>query len=338
MIRKYVVGLTLLIFVILPTITIGQLLQEESEVDHQSLGTLAKEIFATMQKIREASGFGPVHANGIVCLGTFVATQNAIALSSAVHFDTTPVPITVRFSDGTLNPSIFDNSPDGGPRGMAIRFHLPEGAKTDLLVISHNGFIVGSGKEFLELQTAIASTDRSKDHPWPIEQFLKTHPRAEKFIQDNKIIPASFATESFFSNNAFIFVNKNGLRQAGRYKILPIAGKQNLSDAQAKSKTFGFLFQELKSRLLAGPIKYRLIVQLPNPGDPTSDPSIVWPENRRTIYVGIININSVVLDKEVAEKALAFDPVNLTDGIETSDDSLPDLISLVQLLSVMSSN
>jgi catalase len=317
--------------------TFGEPQQEESEVTHQSLGTLAKQIFAMMQKTKGARpGFRPLYAKGIVCKGVFVPIKNAIALSYAAHFTMKSVPITLRFSDGAADPFIADNSPDAGPRGMAIRFHLPQGEKTDIVAMSHNGFIVGSGEEFLELQVAIASTDRSKPHPWPIEQFLKRHPLAEKFVQDNKVIPTSLATESFFSNNAFIFVNKNGLRQAGRYKILPTAGQQNLSDTEAKSKSSNFLFQELKTRLTTGPVKYKLIVQLPNSGDPTNNPSIVWPEDRKTIYIGNINVNSIVADSNAAEKVLAFDPTNLTDGIELSDDSLPDLRSLVYLLSVMS--
>jgi catalase len=317
--------------------TFGESQQEESEVNHQSLGTLAKQIFALMQKTKGARpGFRPVYAKGIVCKGVFVPIKNADALSCAAHFTSKSVPITLRFSDGATDPFIADNSPEAGPRGMAIRFHLPKGEKTDIVAMSHNGFIVGSGEEFLELQEAIASTDRSKRHPWPIEQFLKKHPFAEKFMEDNKVIPASLATESFFSNNAFIFVNKNGLRQAGRYKILPALGQQNLSDTEAKSRSSNFLFQELKTRLAKGPVKYKLIVQLPNAGDPTNNASVVWPEDRKTIYVGNIDVNSIVADSNAAEKAVAFDPTNLTDGIEISDDPLPDLRSLVYLLSVMS--
>ena len=296
---------------------------------------LAQQIFDTMLQVPgNKPGYRPVHAKGIVCQGTFAPSGDAATLSKATHFQGASVPVTVRFSEGAPDPSIPDNSPGAGPRGMAIRFKLPDGGETDIVSMSHNGFVVGTGEKFLALQKAIVATDPSKPHPWPIEVFVTTHPLALKFVQENKVIPASFATESFFSNDAFIFVNKDGVKQAGRYKILPVAGQHDLSDAEAKTKAANFLVQEFKTRLATEPIKFRLVVQLPNSGDPTKDPSLVWPDDRKTIDVGTISITSVVADSDAAEKALAYDPTKLTDGIELSDDPLPALRSNVYALSV----
>jgi catalase len=295
---------------------------------------LAQQIFDLMLRAPGIKpGFRPLHAKGIVCQGTFTPSRDAAAISKAAHFQGGSVPVTVRFSDGAPDPSLPDNSLDGGPRGMAVRFKLPGDGKTDIVAISHNGFIVGTGEEFLALQQAIVATDPSKPHPWPIEEFLGTHPRALKFVQEIRVIPASFATESFFSNDSFLFVNKNGVKQAGRYQILPDAGPQHLSEAEAKAKSADFLMQELKTRLATGPIKFRLVVQLPNAGDPTNDPSLVWPDDRKTIQVGTISIASVVADSAGAERKLVFDPTHLTDGIELSDDPLPALRARVYSLS-----
>ncbi|HMK34216.1 MAG TPA: catalase family peroxidase [Desulfomonilaceae bacterium] len=295
---------------------------------------LAQQIFATMLQVPgDKAGYRPVHAKGIVCQGTFAPSGDAATLSKAAHFQGASVPVTVRFSDGAPDPSIPDNSPNAGPRGMAIRFKLPGGEETDIVSISHNGFVVGTGEEFLALQEAVVATDPSKPHPWPIEVFVTTRPLALKFVQESKVIPASFATESFFSNDAFIFVNKDGVKQAGRYKILPVAGQHDLSDAEAKTRSANFLVEDLKTRLANGPITFRLVVQLPNAGDPTKDPSLVWPDDRKKIDVGTIAITSVVADNDAAEKALAYDPTKLTDGIELSDDPLPALRSSVYALS-----
>lgn len=296
---------------------------------------LAQQIFDIMlQAPKTKPGYRPVHAKGIVCQGIFTPSKDALTLSKAAHFQQASVPVTVRFSDGAPDPDIPDNSPDAGPRGMAIRFTLPGGRQTDIVSMSHNGFVVGTGEDFLALQQAIVATDRSKPHPWPIEGFLTTHPLALKFVQENKVIPASFGTEAFFSNNAFIFVNEGGVRQAGRYKILPVVGQHHLSDAEATTKPANFLVEELRTRLATGPIKFRLIVQLPNSGDPTKDSSLVWPDDRKTIDVGTISVTSVVADSDAAEKALVFFPTSLTDGIELSDDPLPSLRSSVYALSV----
>jgi catalase len=202
---------------------------------------LAQEIFDAMIRVPgNKPGFRPVHAKGILCEGTFAPSVRAATLSKAAHFRGASVPVIIRFSDGAPDPSIPDNSFDGGPRGMAIRFKLPDGGIADIVAMSHNGFVVSTGEEFLLLHKAILATDPSKPHPWPIEEFLGTHPRALKFVQDNRVIPASFATEAFFSNDSFVFVNKDGTKQAGRYQIIPVAGRKDLSEAEAKGQAGRF--------------------------------------------------------------------------------------------------
>jgi len=300
--------------------------------DGQDDKSLAQQIFDTMIQLPGTNpGYRAAHAKGVVCEGTFAPSKGAAALSKAAHFQQASVPVTVRFSDAAPAPFISDN--DAVPRGMAIRFKLPDGRETDIVALSHNGFIVGNGEDFLALQKAIVATDPSQPHPWPIEAFLGGHPLALKFVQDIQVIPASFGTQGFFSNDAFIFVNKDGVKQAGRYKIIPIAGQHSLSDVEAKTKSPNFLVEELKARLTTGPVKFRVVVQLPNPGDPTNDPSLVWPDDRKTIDVGTINITSVVADSDAAQKALVFFPTTLTDGIELSDDPLPALRTSVYALS-----
>jgi catalase len=296
--------------------------------------SLAQQIFDTMVQAGAKPGYRVVHAKGIVCKGTFAPSKGAATLSKAVHFRRASVPVTVRFSNAAPDPSTPDNSPNAGPRGMAIRFALPGGGRTDIVALSHNGFVVATGEDFLALQKAIVATDPGKPHPWPIEAFLAGHPLAAKFVKEAQVTPASYGTHGFFSNDAFIFVNKQGARQAGRYQILPVAGQHDLSDAEAKTKSANFLADELETRLKTGPVKFRMVVQLPNPGDPTNDPSLVWPEDRRTIEVGTISITSVVADSDAAQKALAVAPTNLTAGIELSDDPLPALRTSVYALSV----
>jgi catalase len=304
--------------------------------DGQEAGdkNLAQQIFETMLQVPGTKpGNRIAHAKGVVGEGTFTPSKGAASLSKAAHFQGVSVPVTIRFSDGAADPSIPDPSPNAGPRGMAIRFKLPDGRETDIVSMSHNGFVVGTGEEFLALQKAVVATDPSRPHPWPIEAFLAAHPRALKFVQDNAIVPASFGTAAFFSNNAFIFVNKDGVKQAGRYQILPLAGRRDLSDAEAKTASPNFLSEELRTRLAKGPVKFRLVVQLANAGDPTGDGSLVWPDDRRTIEMGTISIASVVADSDAAQRALVFFPTTLTEGIELSDDPLPALRTSVYALS-----
>src|SRR5262249_57898193 len=142
---------------------------------------------------------------------------------------------------------------------------------TDVEGQAHNGFAVGTGEDFLALLKAVGATDQSRPHPWPIEDFLGAHPRALKFVQENAVVPASFGTAAYFSNNAFVFVNKDGVRQAGRYQFLPVAGRRDLSDDEAKAMSPNFLSEELRTRLANGPVRVRLVAQLANPAAPTHD-------------------------------------------------------------------
>jgi catalase len=304
------------------------------------VGLFAQSAPDLAQQIAEVMSQGPsgkahqrfIHAKGIVCDGTFQASPDAAAISLAAHFAGGPVPVIIRFSDGAPDASVADNSPDANPRGMAIRFGTGRG--TDIMAISHNGFVVGTGEEFLALEKAIAASDSSQSHPSPVEAFLASHPRALKFVQDLTRIPMSFATESFYSNNALIFVNSKGERRAGRYFIIPLDGPQYLDEAAAKAKSPGFLSEELGARLRKAPVKFRLLLQIADPGDQTSDSTMVWPEARKKVELGIITITSVNADSAAAERKLAFDPTRLVDGIELSDDPLPALRSRVYVYSV----
>src|SRR5262249_27549066 len=191
---------------------------------------------------------------------------------------------------------------------------------TDVEGQAHNGFAVGTGEDFLALLKAVGATDQSRPHPWPIEDFLGAHPRALRFVQENAVIPASFGTAAYFSNNAFVFVNNDGVKQAGRYQFLPVAGRRDLTDGEAEAMAPDFLFDELRPRLANGPVELRLVVQLANADAPTNDASLVWPEDRKIVELGTISVTSVVVDSDTAQRALVFFPTALTEGIELSDD------------------
>jgi catalase len=317
--RRAVIGAAVIAAALLSTIAAAQSGQASEK-------GIAEQIFDAMVVDPGVKpGYRVAHAKGIVSEGTFAPSINAASISKALHFQRGPVPVTIRFSDGPADPFIADNSRDAGPRGMGVRFRLPGGALTDVEGISHNGFAVGTGEEFLALLKAAAASDSSRPHPWPIEAFLAAHPRALRFVQETARVPASFATETYFSNNAFIFVNGDGVKRAGRYQFIPVDRAQNLSDAEAKTRPPNFLAEELRTRLARGPVEFRLIVQLANAGDPTNDASLTWPDDRTTVDMGIISIAAIVTDSASVEKGLVFFPTALTDGIELSDDPLPEL-------------
>jgi catalase len=284
------------------------------------------------------TGFRFAHAKGIVLTGTFTPAASAASISRAAHLQRTPVPVTVRFSDGTGVPQIPDNNPNAAPRGMAIRFTLPGNAVTDIVANSHNGFFVGTGEDFLAMLTAFASTTPTSAHPTPAEKFFATHPRALKVVTDSRGLPPSFANLAFFGNNAFLFVDSAGVKRAGRYQILPAAGITTLDSAAAAKVSPNYLFDELPVRLAKGPIKFRLVVQLANPGDPTHDGSIVWPDDRKVVELGSLSLTTIAPDNAALQRTLMYSPIILTPGIQLSDDPFPLLRASVYALSTAHRN
>jgi catalase len=280
------------------------------------------------------TGFRFAHAKGLVLTGTFTPAKGAASISRAAHLRGAPVPVTARLSDGTGVPQINDDNPNASPRGMAVRFALPGGAFTDIVANSHNGFFVGTGEDFLAFLKAVAATKPDSPHPSPIEQFLGGHPRALKVVMDSRQLPVSFATLGFFGNNAFVFVDSAGTKRAGRYQILPVAGIHHRAATAATKLLPNYLFDDLTRRIARGPIKYRLWVQLANPGDQTNDGSIVWPDDRKRVELGTISLTKIAPNNDELQRSLTFNPIFLTDGIQLSDDPFPSLRSAVYALSV----
>src|SRR6266700_7616509 len=211
-------------------------------------------------------GFRPAHAKGTMLTGTFTPSSDAASLTRAPHIQRESTPVTVRFSDSTGLPLVPDNDPNANPRGLAIRFHLAEHVHTDIIGHSTDGFPTRTGGEFLEFLRALASSgDPAKPSPSPIEAFLGAHPKALAFVQKPKPTPSSFARESYFGVTAMRFTNKDGLSRFGRYRIVPEAGNERLSDAAAAAGGANFLFDELMERLGDGPIAFRILVEPATP-------------------------------------------------------------------------
>jgi catalase len=305
------------------------LVAQEKSVPQQIADVMVQLNGGTIHK-----GYRFTHAKGLVLTGTFTPSRGAASVSRAAHLRDAPVLVTVRLSNGTGVPQINDDNPNAAPRGMAIRFALPRGGFTDIVANSHNGFFVGTAEDFLAFLKAIAATTPTSPHPSPIEEFLGSHPRALKVITDSKPLPVSFATLDFYGNNAFVFVDSAGTKRAGRYQILPVAGVSHLDSVAASKMAPNYLFDDLRARVALGPIGYRLLVQLANPGDPTNDGSIVWPSDRKLVELGMLNLTAVAPDNEALQRSLTFNPIYLTDGIQLSDDPFVALRSAVYALSV----
>jgi catalase len=265
-------------------------------------------------------GFRANHAKGLVVEGSFKASPEAAALSKAVLFDGSAIPVTVRFSDATGIPNVPDGAPPAVPHGMSIKYHLPDGSDTDMVLNSLKFFPVSTGADFRDLLLSLAASPPDAAKPTKFEEFVASHPAVPAAFASTGT-PASFAEQEYYGIDAFVFVNAAGERQAVRYQMIP-ERTVHLTAADAAARAPDFLMTELPERLKSGPITFRLKAQLAAAGDSTIDPAKPWPDDRKVVDLGVLTVDKAVADSAEAEKPLLFLPGLVTDGIEPSDDPL----------------
>ena len=192
-------------------------------------------------------------------------------------------------------------------------------------------FPVSNGEDFRDLLLATAESPPNAPKPTKLDRFVAAHPTVSA-ANATVHTPDSFASEEYYGVNAFVFVSKEGARQAFRYHLVP-ERTVHLDAAEAAKKAPDFLIDELPQRLQKGPVIFHLKAQLAEQGDPTSDPTKPWPDGRKQVDLGTVTISKVVANSLEAQKSLLFLPSALTDGIEESDDPLIDLRSAAYAIS-----
>ena len=269
-------------------------------------------------------GFRALHANGVVCEGSFTATPEAAAVTRAAHVQGEPLRATVRFSNGSGDPRQHDGLRDG--RGMAVKLYLPGGARTDIVAIASPSFLTRTPEDLLELARARAP-DPATGQPdmEKIGAYLGAHPEAMPAIQSSigRPPPASYAQRVYNAIHAFAFVNAAGERRFGRYRWLPEAGEADLDDADAMARPERYLSEELAARLARGPVVFTLVIRFAAPGDDVNDPTLAWPDGEREeVVAGRLEITALDATRERDGDVLVFDPTRVVDGIELSEDPI----------------
>ncbi len=264
-------------------------------------------------------GARAVHAKGIVLEGRFVPSTSAASISKASHLQKTTVPVTVRFSNFAGIPDLADNHGLASPRGLAIKFKLPDGSQTDIVSHSFNGFPSPTAGDFHQLLLALGASGPDAAKPTALDTYLGSHPVAKAFLTAPKPAPVSYGTLPYFGINTFKFINAKGDVTLGRYQFIPLAGNHNLTEELAAKAAPTYLADEIQKRVKQEPVKFKVLVQVADKGDKVDDPSIAWPDSRRQVELGILEITGVVADSDAAQKKLLFLPNALTSGIEVQD-------------------
>jgi catalase len=258
-------------------------------------------------------GHRAAHAKGTLLTGSFTPAPEARELTKAAHMQGDPSRVTVRFSNGGGDPGIPDYAREG--RGMAVKFYLPGGGKTDIVALSLPCFFVRTPEDFIEFTKARLEPEEL------MPDFLGAHPEALPAIQAalSAAAPESYATCVYNSIHAFRWEDAAGGARWVRYRFEPEAGERTLSGEEAKARGRDYLRDEILARPEAA---FRLVVVLGEDGDPIDDPTAAWPEDRERVDAGRLVLSGPETERERDGDILVFDPTRVTDGIELSDDPI----------------
>ena len=258
------------------------------------------------------------HAKGVCFTGIFEANGAGSELSKAQAFAQGKYPVLGRFNLGTPDPNAADATVR--VRGLSLSIATPDGQEWRSAMINSPVFTVSTPDAFYELLRAAGSKDANA-----MPAFAGAHPEFAKFADwaSNRPWTGSYAEERFNSLNSFIFADNSGAEHAVRWSMIPAAQPVAVSPEELAKRAPDFLEQEIAERIRSGPLRWTLSVTVANPGDPTADPTVAWPEDRRTIEVGALIVQAIQAEPDGPCRDINFDPTVLPGGIRTSDDPFP---------------
>jgi catalase len=152
-----------------------------------------------------------------------------------------------------------------------------------------------------------------------VKAFEERHPETVEVLKKITAEPqaSGFGNTTFHGLNAFLFTNAAGKTTPVRWILKPM---QPFEAAGAAPPGKNYLFDELITQIHRQPLRWRLILIVGKPGDPTSDPSIGWPADRQQVDVGVLTLNRVEAEEFSAARDINFSPLMLPAGMAPSDD------------------
>jgi catalase len=263
------------------------------------------------------AGYRTLHAKGRFYTGTFTATAEATSLCRAGHLDGQPHEVTVRWSNAAGKPR-NDAKPD--IRGMAVKFHQPDGSATDLLGQTSPRFPTDDPEVFVALTEA-------SERPLMLPLFLARHPGVVPTVVASfraKAIssPVSFAEVTFYPIHAYGWLAADGARTWVRYVFRPTATKADRLDRDFSGGDR--LAEEMAARLERGPVTHEVWVQVAGEDHDPHSATSVW-SGARELLAGRIEVTGERPDPEggpMSASPVVFDPTRVVDGIELSDDPI----------------
>ena len=132
--------------------------------------------------------------------------------------------------------------------------------------------------------------------------------------------PPSYANCAYYGIHTFRFINRKGETTLVKFRFVPRDGEKQLSNAEMQSAPRDFLERALIERTKKGPVRWDMILTIGEPGDPETNPTILWPKTRKEVNAGTLTITSATPSAEAGSYKINYDPLVMADGIAPTDD------------------
>ena len=267
------------------------------------------------------AGYRRNHAKGVCVTGYFDSNGQGAAYSVAQVFAPGErTPIVGRFAIPGGNPYAPDDSIP--IRSMALRFSLANGQQWRTGMNDMPVFPVSTPQAFYQLlQAQQPDAATGKPDPQKMGAFFAAHPETGAFLAWVKTAKpsASFATESYWSLNAFELIDAHGQQHPVRWRMVP---ETSVGNAPGPTVGTDFLATDLRQRLSQGPLRWHLLITLAQPGDPIDDAAKEWPADRRSVDAGTLVLTRTEPQQSGPCRDINYDPLVLPHGIAASRDPL----------------
>lgn len=265
-------------------------------------------------------GYRRNHAKGVCVSGYFESNGALSSYSTAAVFAPGRTPLVGRLAIPGGNPYAPDSSVP--IRSLALRFTQADGQQWRTGMNNIPVFPVATPKSFYEQLVATRPDPAThKPNPDKVKAFFASHPETNAFRAWAKTAKpsASFATETYYSLNAFYLVDKAGERHAVRWQSVPDGAG---ASAPGDPNDANLLTQDLATRLSAGPLRWHLLFQFADADDTVDNATVAWPATRRTVDAGTIVIEHEASQEDGLCRDVNYDPTVLPSGVVVSNDPL----------------
>jgi len=268
-------------------------------------------------------GFRRNHAKGVCFVGHFESNGRGAELSRAKVFAPGWIPVNGRFALAGGEPFVTD-APET-VRSLAVQFLLPNGEEWRTGTIDIPVFPVQNAEQFVaQLALSVPDSKTGKPDPEAMAAFVAHHPATAKALERirARAVSSGFADATYNGLNAFLFVDRAGKTTPVRWSFVPEQPFRPVEAGARAAPDPNYLFDALIAAVNQTPQRWRLVVAIGQPGDPTRDATVPWPAERTTIDVGTLVVDEVVSEDVSPTRDITFDPLILPDGIAGSDDPL----------------